>query len=908
MNFKFLLRIKFLLLFFIVSYTFGFGQNATNSNAFPGASASTPAYVYSSAIGPPAYRLFVGGAVRIFNTGNSGLSSASLYLINTSASGRKYFLNSDNAGSFRILDSAITIPRFIITGTGKTGIGMTAPTALLHLPAGTAAVNTAPLKFTSGVNLTTPEAGAFEYDGSSLYFTPSSGNRKTLAFADMSNAAGMLGIANGGTGQTTANASLNALLPSQTGNSGKVLKSNGTDALWMAETAVVNYWTATGNDIANNNTGNVAIGTSTAEQKLDVGGTLQIKRLTDATTSLIHTNSNSLQFQSSYWNGTASINTNWKINSEQNGISGINSSLFIRQDDGIPRLKLGYDGFYIYNRAGGEVFNYNNNSDRINTSAGIWSHDIYNTGILATTYLRGLNWNDSKIIMDNPWVLTYQATGDGGTDYTAHKFTVANAMTGVNSLLASWDNGSSSLISFSKSGNINFSGTLMPNNNAGTFGQVLTSAGPGAPPVWTNAGAGASQWITSGSNIFYNTGNVGIGTVTPSTALDINGTATINGGLLMKNAAPVQFWNAANNGYGSLGGFENGGFEFTTGAGKKISILNNGNIGIGTNSPRHLIDLARVGGDSQDDFIGFGVSNGPAIGSSSALGGGIVWQPNFAGYTKRSAGIVQTAEANNFRAGLAFFTNNANDATTDWLERMRIDKDGNVGIGTQTPASNLHIVGNSGVNVINPAAGPAEASKLTVGSSLGADRSMTLYYGNEGNVVWGPLTANLLANVGTTGGMNISVVANAPLNFGTNNSTRMSISATGHVGIGVANTFTEYKLAVAGGIIAEKVKVKLQSAVWPDYVFQPNYNLPSLKYVENFIKANNHLPAVPSAAEVQKNGIDLGDNQAVLLKKIEELTLYIIEQNKKTEQQQQQMDKLQQQLDQLNAFLKKAKQ
>jgi small-conductance mechanosensitive channel len=68
---------------------------------------------------------------------------------------------------------------------------------------------------------------------------------------------------------------------------------------------------------------------------------------------------------------------------------------------------------------------------------------------------------------------------------------------------------------------------------------------------------------------------------------------------------------------------------------------------------------------------------------------------------------------------------------------------------------------------------------------------------------------------------------------------------------------------------------------WPDYVFKPTYKLQPLKKVEQYIKTNHHLPDMPSADSVAAAGIDVGANQAALLKKIEELTLYVIEQNKK---------------------------
>ncbi len=85
----------------------------------------------------------------------------------------------------------------------------------------------------------------------------------------------------------------------------------------------------------------------------------------------------------------------------------------------------------------------------------------------------------------------------------------------------------------------------------------------------------------------------------------------------------------------------------------------------------------------------------------------------------------------------------------------------------------------------------------------------------------------------------------------------------------------EYRLYVEKGIRTEKVKVDAKSN-WPDFVFEEDYNLPTLTQVESYIDQNKHLPNVPSAAEVEKDGIDLGEMDKILLQKIEELTLYTI--------------------------------
>lgn len=104
----------------------------------------------------------------------------------------------------------------------------------------------------------------------------------------------------------------------------------------------------------------------------------------------------------------------------------------------------------------------------------------------------------------------------------------------------------------------------------------------------------------------------------------------------------------------------------------------------------------------------------------------------------------------------------------------------------------------------------------------------------------------------------------------------------GSVGIGTTKTFG-YRLAVNGTIGAKEVKVEVSSP-WPDYVLKPTYSLRPLKEVELFITEKSHLPDVPSATEVEENGIELGEMNAILLKKIEELTLYLIEANKSIEE------------------------
>lgn len=134
---------------------------------------------------------------------------------------------------------------------------------------------------------------------------------------------------------------------------------------------------------------------------------------------------------------------------------------------------------------------------------------------------------------------------------------------------------------------------------------------------------------------------------------------------------------------------------------------------------------------------------------------------------------------------------------------------------------------------------------------------------------------------------------------------------SGNVGIGTANTNGD-KLAVKGNIHAQQVTVDMNN--WADYVFMPTYELISLKAVKAYIDQNHHLPEMPSEQEVMKNGLNLGDMNKLLTKKVEELTLYLIEKDvqlKKVEEKQVEglkaQSQMQEQLQKIQEQLKRSK-
>ena len=114
--------------------------------------------------------------------------------------------------------------------------------------------------------------------------------------------------------------------------------------------------------------------------------------------------------------------------------------------------------------------------------------------------------------------------------------------------------------------------------------------------------------------------------------------------------------------------------------------------------------------------------------------------------------------------------------------------------------------------------------------------------------------------------------------FGNERKRVLSINYLGYVGMGCSNPDTQ--LTVKGTIHTDEVRVDVLSTVCPDYVFEKNYSMASLEELERYLNENKHLPEVPSAKEMEANGLLLKEMNLLLLKKIEELTLHVIALNK----------------------------
>ncbi len=201
---------------------------------------------------------------------------------------------------------------------------------------------------------------------------------------------------------------------------------------------------------------------------------------------------------------------------------------------------------------------------------------------------------------------------------------------------------------------------------------------------------------------------------------------------------------------------------------------------------------------------------------------------------------------------------------------------GRIGIGTNSPISKLDVNGQitvsapSGILFYSSNKG-VQTFKLTNDNLIGVNNIIINDDGVSEGIDWQNGRNISMSTVGQ-GGYNA-------FRFGTKTSFPYVFEG-GNVGIGTTNP--KEKLVVNGKISATEVKVK--STPNSDYIFEPDYALRPIQEVETFIKAYKHLPDIPSAEEFKQNGVGLGEMDNMLLKKVEELTLYVIELKKENEE------------------------
>ena len=389
-----------------------------------------------------------------------------------------------------------------------------------------------------------------------------------------------------------------------------------------------------------------------------------------------------------------------------------------------------------------------------------------------------------------------------------------------------------------------------------------------------------AQMAIAQTNTFPPQGYVGIGTLNPRSILDVgqfipNGALGAVFGRLTEGDAQGTGTFLGVKGFGSdvLGGKSfsivhnfygetnsainfhrgnsiTGGFiSFNTDADiERLRIDENGNVGIGTTNPIGIFELKKLNSNLVFDLSTNGLSRIISKG----------WNASITMNTFRIDG-----------------TENDN--------QLQLNTNGNIGISTATPTEKLSIAGEHGNTKIGlhyQNTDPARQADLLIWAS---EPGLTYTGSGIGNNI----TNNSgISRLNTGRGASYIRLLEEEMRFNiikTNGEdlSALAIGATGNIGIGTITP--NEKLAVNGKIRAKEVKVEATN--WPDYVFEEGYKVRTLEELESYIKTNKHLPDMPSAKEVETNGIALGEMNKLLLQKIEELTLQLIELNKKVNAQ-----------------------
>lgn len=286
----------------------------------------------------------------------------------------------------------------------------------------------------------------------------------------------------------------------------------------------------------------------------------------------------------------------------------------------------------------------------------------------------------------------------------------------------------------------------------------------------------------------------------------------------------------------------------------RLYTLHAGNVGIGTQFPAYRFEV-KGNGYFQGNNPFLAIEAIPQ-GNFMNLAGLQVSSPNTDNY---APGIEQNVVAINGNQIQSYVKNTDDPFVSDYARSLSINPlGGSVGIGTN------YALGYAKVEI---AVAP-ESRVLSMGDGT---VGMVHFLGG--------------GNRGLNGlGGYFGTSTNHPLHFYTNSQfAQMSLLPNGALCIGTLRSATGYKLNVAGKVMAEELRIQSLGA-WPDYVFQKGYHLKSLSELEAEINRLGHLPGIPDSETVQNEGIMVGDMQARMLEKMEELTLYIIDLEKKVRQ------------------------
>jgi len=291
-----------------------------------------------------------------------------------------------------------------------------------------------------------------------------------------------------------------------------------------------------------------------------------------------------------------------------------------------------------------------------------------------------------------------------------------------------------------------------------------------------------------------------------------------------------------------LGTVDNYDLPVITNNEEQLRITAAGNIGLGTTTPISKLNVNGV----------VTITGGAG---SELLGGQFSGIQLVGGYSTPVSGRMIIGDNSGWK-----FNISTRDDQSNLADLITFQDNGFVGIGTTSPDEKLRVK-NGNIRLDDG----YKISFTDNGEIQSFDNNHRILFRRSEDKMELQEFGDIIFSPGTSGGIGTA---------------KMVMLANGNMGIGT--TTPQAKLAVNGDIFSRKVKVTQTS--WPDYVFHPTYSLRPLAELEQFIQQYHHLPDVPSSEDVQQNGLDLGEGQAVLLKKIEELTLYLIEQNKTQEQ------------------------
>ncbi|QLE02016.1 DUF4200 domain-containing protein [Galbibacter sp. BG1] len=304
-----------------------------------------------------------------------------------------------------------------------------------------------------------------------------------------------------------------------------------------------------------------------------------------------------------------------------------------------------------------------------------------------------------------------------------------------------------------------------------------------------------------------------------------------------------------------------------------------GNVGIGTLSPTQKLHVYNGPSGGLGHYFAELIIEDDDHGMITILTPNI--NSGYYGFSDQDDDFVGGMQYNHSKDEMLFRVNNRS------VGDMMINSVGNVGIGTGSPEYKLHVT--NGIKI----------KKTTIGATLGSGENGWLrddwLTGNYGPPKWDQSIQKWVRPGGSyndIGGIvwqdegTYFVRGARGENLEYSNTEFLNTSFlfadifTGNVGLGT-NTPGSWKLAVNGNIRAKEIKVETQG--WSDFVFEKDYTLPTLEEVEKHIKEEGHLQDIPSAEEVKMDGFFLGEMDAKLLQKIEELMLYTIKQQKEIE-------------------------